>query len=1183
MKNARKIIKNATLVVPVCIAASAQSQILPLNTDNTKVEPTTLSVGGTPAMDMVRLTPGGTGAPLRYGNVIKNSEQVFLNGVKLKAGVDYSIDYAVGVVYVSRTFRDGDGLSIQYRYDAKAPASASGSAVAGLPSMKFNLMPGGLTMQLGFGQTERSADGKVLRTNLWGTRNNFSGSGMGLSGAYFAGSRMEEGVVGGMTYDSQNKGTATSETGKSSFLVQAFNFALGGGAKLTADMQDVSKNFSGFNAVKDAGYTDAQIAAFTRERGLKRQGLGLSDLNVGGLKFSAAQNSVSDGNASIKASSYSMNNGGLSFSHNASEVGRGFTRFQDLGVADWQQKSLSQAIRKSEDVAALKSSFGSLSFTNTRIDDIENKKGIQKTNLGFDSTKFGFSYSTQQVDTGFSRFEADRGVFGLEAGMKRQNFNLTKGILGKDTNITFAQSNLSDMNGEASLDARNIGIKGKTWSLNSSSLTADSKFNRFGSMGTAELDAKINSVAAMYGSATNLGIDRGMFGNSAGISRTNTTFNMNPTATSALKVSSTGLKGATDKGSLDTLDYAAKGLKFNIRKLELGSTFSEVTRLMSFEQANLGTILGMSRTDMGLNLNMGKKGIFDANFLSAKVGENQLDRAKLSYTGQGIEASYNSRKVGQGFTMAGQITDPEQALLATLTGFNQTDSRLKFSPLKNLKLDFSQSKAYNETTSELRESDYLNLDLAVDRNTQFGYTKYGSLNQTSNSTLLAASLERLSMNRKFGNSSLSVTNEKQQFNGQNATPDIDKMTVALETKLDKNTSIRTEQTKTQYSDGNKENINSNTISTQLSKNVGVSVTDTNINRSAANSDETKRNYGFWWDFGKGVRMTYGYVRQLTGDTSGYANTGFMFGQNPSTFAPGQAMAPVNGANLNGTTIGFGSSTNTWDDQLGRTQAFSSFSLATNKPFRVGFLQDSKFAVNSYMASDNSRWLKEDIASSFESHVGKYGVGFQYRGQVDQSGQRSVDRTYRVKTDFSDKAPLSASFTYKQRIMPDNKEYAIRDFQLNWKLSKGFQISNQIQTNPEGPYNPNIVLGTQPLAQRRNIWRADYTGNKNFLFGGQFDEMRDDTLQTIRRTAGVNMSFFQASGSPLNLFYGIEQNDSLAGRNSYVRFGLSFEQKPSVNQVFSLSVGNQGWLQNTDKTLAGTNDWVARLNYQWRIK
>ena len=81
---------------------------------------------------------------------------------------------------------------------------------------------------------------------------------------------------------------------------------------------------------------------------------------------------------------------------------------------------------------------------------------------------------------------------------------------------------------------------------------------------------------------------------------------------------------------------------------------------------------------------------------------------------------------------------------------------------------------------------------------------------------------------------------------------------------------------------------------------------------------------------------------------------------------------------------------------------------------------------------------------------------------------------------------------------------------------------------------------------------------------------------------MNLSLFNASGSPLAMFYGIEQNDSTAGRNSFVRFGFSFDQKPSANQVFSLSVGNQGWLQNANKALAGKNDWTARMNYQWRI-
>ena len=168
-------------------------------------------------------------------------------------------------------------------------------------------------------------------------------------------------------------------------------------------------------------------------------------------------------------------------------------------------------------------------------------------------------------------------------------------------------------------------------------------------------------------------------------------------------------------------------------------------------------------------------------------------------------------------------------------------------------------------------------------------------------------------------------------------------------------------------------------------------------------------------------------------------------------------------------------------------------------------------------------------------------------------------------------------------MPDNKQYAIRDYQLTWKPTKAMQLTNQIQTNPEGPANPNIVLGSIPLAQRRNVWRLDFTGNKDFVYGGQFDEMVDDVLKTTHRTAGINLSLFGKSGSPMGLFYGIEQNDSVAGRNSYVRFGLTFDQKPSANQVFSLSVGNQGWLQNTNGALANKNDWTARLNYQWRIK
>jgi hypothetical protein len=55
MKNARKIIRRATLALPVLVAGSAYSQILPLvtNSDDLKTDSGSIILGGTPAMDMV--------------------------------------------------------------------------------------------------------------------------------------------------------------------------------------------------------------------------------------------------------------------------------------------------------------------------------------------------------------------------------------------------------------------------------------------------------------------------------------------------------------------------------------------------------------------------------------------------------------------------------------------------------------------------------------------------------------------------------------------------------------------------------------------------------------------------------------------------------------------------------------------------------------------------------------------------------------------------------------------------------------------------------------------------------------------------------------------------------------------------------------------------------------------------
>ncbi len=1177
MKNARRTIALATMALPLTAVAQV---VAPLTfNEKANVSNSTTEIGGTPAVDIIRLSSSGLGAPLRFGSVLNGTEVVTLNGVRLKPGLDYSFDYSVGVVYVNRSVKDGDSLTVSYRYDGKKKVD-SGSAAMGVAPMKFNLLGSSMPFRLGFGQLERTADGKVMRSNIYGTRNSFSGGGLGLAGAYFAGSRTEEGVGAGLSYDGAKGGNLTSETGSSSFLVQAFRSSFAGGS-ITADLQDVSKNFTGFNAVKDAGYTDQQIAAFSRERGLKRNGFGAEGLKVGSFKFSGTQKQVLDQEKGISVSSYAVGSGGFSYSQNKESVERGFNRFKDLGVADWQRLQVSQGISRTAESAGFKSKFLSLGYEGSRVQDFERNKGIEKQKVSLDSKNWAFEMGTQAVDSGFNRFEAERGTFGLEAGLKRQSAALTKGIIGKGLNLTYNKSSID--NGVGSFDASDVAVSGKTWALNLGSRGSDKTFNRLGSMQPGEIDSHMRAVAGMYG--PNAGLqpaDRQAFLGSSGIQRDGASFNT-ALKGGTLNVNQVKVTGAKDSASIHSANVVGKNLQFSMRKLNTGTAFNEISRLMPYEQQQLGLLSGISRTDLNLAMQMSKGQTFNFSTMSAEKDGTGAGRTNLSYRSQGLEVDYNLRNVDKGFNVMG-LVDSQRDMMNSLSGFSQKDSRVKFNALKNIRFEYSASSAYRDATEELRASDALMFSMALDPTLQVDYAKSSQMAKQSTSTLFAANMERVSLNKRFGNQSLSITNEKRDNDGsQNSAHDSNRTTVAIETKLTGNTSFRTEQTRTAFEDGGKEDVNSNSLSTKIAKNVGVSVTDTNIDRGSSDRNQVKRDYGVWFDFGKGIRASYGYVRQLNGDNAGFGSSSVSFGQDANRIAAEQALGGVAGANVNGTMLGFQNGTNTWDEQAGRAQAFSSASLQTTKPFSLGFLKDSKFSLNSYMASDNSRWLREDVTSSFESKVGKYGFGMNYRGQVDQTGSRAVDRTYKLNTDTSGKAPLAASMSYKQRVLPTNQEYAIRDYKVDYKGIKGFTLSNQIQTNPEGPANPNIVLGTQPLAQRRNTWRMDYTANKEFTLGGQFDELIDDAIRSIRRTAGFNLVLNQRSGSPLSFFYGIEQSDLAGNRQDYVRFGLTFEQKASSNQVFSLALTNQGWLNNTNSTLVNQNDWVGRLNYQWRFK
>ncbi|RYG30272.1 hypothetical protein EON81_25235, partial [bacterium] len=409
--------------------------------------PQTSATGGVPTLDTARVTPGEPGVPLRFGNVMARSERVTLGGRVLVSGQDYAIDYAAGVVYLYRTAREGDTVTIEYRYD-KTKSAAPSLGIAGLPSLNFGLVPNSaLSLNLGMGVTERAADGSVLRSNLFGTKNDLRLGAASLTGVYMVGQRQRVGVEGGMSFDAKTGGDATAETGDSKFLVQAFRLGLAGGT-FTVDQQDISKNFVGFNALRGGTIDDARLAQLQKERGLVREGMGLKDAKLLGGALSYSQRNVTDEKGGIDWREYGYRSGGFKLSAFTRKVDTTFTRFKDLAEADRDQLAREAGLNREGYAGEFRSKSNGFTFNSATVGEEATGESARRRTAKLDVSGLSFDFGDQEVDSGFKRFDSllgeEKAQWGLEAGLHRQWMGVSsKSLFGTKNDLRLGAASLT--------------------------------------------------------------------------------------------------------------------------------------------------------------------------------------------------------------------------------------------------------------------------------------------------------------------------------------------------------------------------------------------------------------------------------------------------------------------------------------------------------------------------------------------------------------------------------------------------------------------------------------------------------------------------------------------------------------------------------------------------------------------
>lgn len=1123
-------------------------------------------MGGTLKFETIRLSTEAISTALRYGALKKGSERIQLGGRTLVRGKDYAIDYAAGTIMLMTPFKDGDSLSVRYRCEEKSGKKGTfkpeGSDSSSPQSFTFNLTGQGETQAvLGYGITERTGDGNAITSNLYGVKNNFNvGGGGTLRGGIFFNERSKSQSMDMLGKEGQGKDI---ETGSGRALIQSLNMNVGGGT-VSAYYQDIDERFAGMNALRGAGYSDDDVARMARERGMKRTSFSLNDVGVGNVKVSHGFTEVGDAGASITERSSALKAGGLELSYNSVEVDKDFARAKDYSPKDWKQLQKERGLQREYLSGAFSFNGGKATFNQKGVSG--DGSGLERQEIGIESSIFNAGWYSQSVDDDFRRFgdlrksDWNSKVISREAGLRRNGFRFSTDRLGS---LSYDSHTVSSDDGKLFALDTSLALGG--WTFEHNRFTVDSEFDRLRSL-SADAGGHASRIANMVnpGGKAHKNDSRDFF-NSAGIDRSS--WSARGEAFGAkIGYQNLSIEGEDDGASVEQINISSPNVSLNLRDQKVGEGFEEVGRLTHTERSAIGNRAGMDKQDMSLSAKLGGSRELSVGTMNAEDGTGGAHRESLSYRDKGFKFDYARRGVDQDFEGIRSLVDPERKLLMGMAGIESSEANLRWQMFKGFDLNaqhLTTENALQELDGNLFSG---TINWALDGDTQIQAHHYSHQNSSLTDDLIDRERLMFRISRTFGNlGTLSYSEDERTYDGtEDKALDSETKTVAYENQLTKEFGVRTEQSETVYENGERETTSSNTLSAAITENAGLSVTDTQIRRDGDNPNETHRNYGFWYDFGKGIRLKYGYVRDMKGENGKLKNG-----------------VEISGGEVGDVKLDGGSyQQNSVDGQSDHYKG--KLSLSSARPLDWGWITNVQFNASSDTdirdTQQRDLWKNSGRSFGFSAMRGDVAFGYDYKSHFTQDGSRAIDRFFHLKT--SDKGQFQADLKYGVRTMPDDDDVMIRDYTFSYNPTNRWSLQHNVSTNALKGHK-NVLLGSVATPVRTNSWKLDYRNDPRFGAGLFWKETIDEQKDYMTREGGVSLRMFADNPSPVDVWYSLAQTDRAGDRRTAHKWGLSYTQRPGPNQAMSLFFENINW-QDGRPSGVDLQNWSMRLDYSLRF-
>lgn len=1113
---------------------------------------------GVQGADLLRGNGTRAGYLLRYGNLVPESERVTVDTRTLQRGSDYTIDYATGTIFFAEPIRPSQTIRVQYRY---VPGSSEQRGLLQPPALALQLGQSQLNLIYSSSAFVRREDGTTLQTDTYGMQTRLQlQANSSLEGLLFLSSQQVVQAIADPTTQpgAPPRPNSKATAGSDRLILQNLNWNVGG-LQLRATYQDVGQRFSGFAALRERKVAPDQVLGWLeRERGMRRLNYGLG-FTQAGFSLQTDIQRVSDGNGEIRQAQYRLQTAQVQLNYQQVHVDRQFQRFNDLREeqrAQWaKERGLTRDLLSAQMRLNATSQVG---YERSRI--LDSTGAIELTQYALNTTGLKLTYSVQDIDKGFTRFndlaEAQRAQWAREQGWTRSLLRAeVPPVKGANLPNLFLQQNIRTERGK--LEFRQIAINLPQVQLNYTQHSTAPGF------AVANLTPdEINQIATLARQqvepgATNItDDDRRQALREAGLQRETLRVNVTTAPNTSLSMAKTSVEDPSGDIRRTQLTYASPRLEISYQQQSISEGFSRLPDLTAAERRLYANEIGVERSQVSTRLLLARDISLSALFGNIRDSQGAVIRQSYALRTPRLSLFANLKQVDPAFSRIGDLTEADRNDLTGLAGFKHFDLAAQWQVSRTLWFEGFLVDSRNPQIQQTHQRQRLYLQYQPRGTTRITHLTDRTNRDGATEVLHRQWRETTTLDHALGRGlRLSAYRDRIEDEGALLRP-VTSLTNFWRLESDKRMPLWfvVEQKHLRRTDGYYDLADTVQVQTPISRSAVLQLTEQRFGRSDRPS-EAIRTVASQWMLRKDLTFAMSLSRRTTS-----GNTGSLL----KSFA------------LSGPVFNFASVTGKYDELRvdgANTKAQSEISVSSLKPFSALGLTNIQFTGAYAALADHSRWQRETRSGRISANIGKHSLLAEYSSVfVPQASDRLVIRTYHFS--LAPTPTLKGELYYRTLEQPGMETWHIRRYALDWQVNRNTTLSHQLLTLPEQGNNRVQPIGLE-------VWRLSSRLTPQQTLNGEYRVESDYVKRQIIRRAFLSLAGRLSALSSGEVGYSLDSVNYQSQKGTAHSFHLRYSWHLDDDRFLNLSLRLTSYQHRVPVGLS-RNELAGTLEYKTRF-